>query len=125
MKKTGSFQPLTITLCSIGILLLLGVMSVFAQTADSSAAALEKAPPKTDWRDGGLIELDAVQIEGEIAQPNVAITVARQLPQFESIALQPTLLQGLSSIGATNDIFAVPEAQAINDWRSIIEQPRE
>jgi len=96
--------------------------------------AVCQAPPDTtekqpeylpSWGEGELIELDEVQIEGEIVQPNVIITVSRQEPQFKEIALEHTPAEGLGVFDVT-----LPEAESfravkLRDWSEILARPRQ
>lgn len=90
--------------------------------ADSSSA-LRQGP--TGGGDAGeIIELDVVQIEGEIAQPNVTITVARQEPQFKQITLERTLAEGLGNLDISAQGEESLKAAKIHDWSDILERPR-
>ncbi|MBU0517917.1 hypothetical protein KJ564_03140 [bacterium] len=91
-------------------------------TQDTTQAQRDYTP---SWGEGELIELDAVQIEGEIVQPNVIITVSRQEPQFKEIALERTPAEGLGVFDVT-----LPEAESframkLRDWSEILARPRQ
>ncbi len=75
--------------------------------------------------EGELIELEEVQIEGEIAQPNVTITVARQEPQFREISLERTPAEGLTDLDLTAAEMEALEAMKIEDWIKILKRPRQ
>jgi len=92
-----------------------------------SQAPTEQAPtaeaPAED--EGELIELEEVQIEGEIAQPNVIITVARQEPQFREISLERTPAEGLTNLDLTAGGMEALEAMKIEDWIKMLKRPRQ
>lgn len=102
----------------IGIFLFGG--SARAQSETDSLAAEQKSRPSLD--EGELIELEAVEIEGEIALPQVAITVARQEPLFREISLRRTPPQGLTDLGIELQTL---EAAKIVNWSEILERPRQ
>jgi hypothetical protein len=107
-------------------LLLLGVTGLPAcgqEAADTAATA--PVQPQPSWSAGEVIELDAVQIEGEIAQPNVTITVARQEPLFRELTLERTPAQGLMDLEITAPDETAIEAAKIQDWSEMLERPRQ
>jgi len=104
---------------AVGLLLLLLI-----QAAALTAPALSQEAV-TEEEEGELIELEAVQIHGEIAQPNVAITVARAQPQFREITLERTLVEGLTDLDFTKLVTETPEAARIEDWTELLERIRE
>ncbi len=95
-----------------------------AQT--TSAQPVATPPPAYNSRDEGeLIELEEVQIHGEIAQPNVAITVARQEPMFREIALERTPAEGLTNVDLSGLSMQTPPIVRMRDWREILQRPRQ
>jgi len=109
--------------------------AVNPSAADSMKASGEPSPPASArplWRtrtspeEGELIELDDVQIHGEIAQPNVAITISRAEPQFRQITLEHVESAGLPDLdlsGLRGGV--VPPAQRIRNWKEILNRPRQ
>ena len=93
--------------------------SARAQSAADSLATEQESRPSRD--EGELIELEAVEIEGEIALPHVAITVSRQEPLFREISLRRTPPQGLTDLGIELQTL---EAAKIVNWSEILERPR-
>ncbi|HEX7344767.1 MAG TPA: hypothetical protein VF398_10900 [bacterium] len=97
------------------------------------AAAQPQASARPLWRthtsqdEGTLIELDDVQIHGEIAQPNVAITVSRAEPLFRKIALEHVAAAGMTDL----DLFRLggrgnlPPAERIKNWKEMLNRPRQ
>jgi hypothetical protein len=92
-------------------------------TIDRSRPARAQAPRPGD--EGELIELEEVQIHGEIALPNVTITVSRQEPQFKRITLERTPAEGLNDLDLSGLRDGLPPAPRINDWKIIINRPRQ
>ena len=109
--------------------LLLLVATVSAPTAcaqDSGAVAPTLAPRPVPTRDeGDLIELDDVQIHGEIAQPNVAITISRAEPQFRKITLEHVASEGLTDLDLSGLRGSIPPAERIRNWKEILNRPRQ
>ena len=104
---------------------LLGADSVKASPAPAPTASAR--PP---WRvrtseEGELIELDDVQIHGEIAQPNVAITVSRAEPLFRKITLEHVSPEGLTDLDLSELRGPIPPAQRIKNWKEILNRPRQ
>lgn len=114
---------ITVCRCAFGLMLVLCpvILPLQAQEAADSLAAKEQAE---DWGDAEVIELEAVQIEGEIAQPNVAITVARQEPLFKEITLERTPSESLIDLDITLQGIEVLRVVKIEDWKEILEKPR-
>jgi hypothetical protein len=73
---------------------------------------------------GELIELEEVQIHGEIALPNVAITVARAEPQFREITLEHTPAEGLSDLDLSGLRDGTPPPDKIRNWKEMVKRPR-
>ena len=129
------------------ILVLGGIFAawpVLAQNAASPSAAdsVKAAGPSADgspppasarplWRthtsaeEGELIELDDVQIHGEIAQPNVAITISRAEPQFRKLTLEHIESEGLTDLDLSGLRGAIPPAERIRNWKEILNRPRQ
>lgn len=107
------------------LLMMLAPMSILdAQTTQTQPAPAP--PPVYNSRDEGeLIELEEVQIHGEIAQPNVAITVARQEPMFREIALERTPAEGLTNVDLSGINTKTPPIVKMRDWREILKRPRQ
>ncbi|TKJ42202.1 hypothetical protein CEE37_00560 [candidate division LCP-89 bacterium B3_LCP] len=102
----------------------------FAQEAVDNQEVTEPVPLEDsadywDWEEGELIELDAVQIEGEIAQPNVTITVSRQEPMFRQIGLERTPVEGLIDLDIREQGIKALEVVRIENWGEILDRPRE
>ncbi len=108
---------------SVVLLLLLLSMPTLAQEAEEIEDAAPVSP-QPSWSEGELIELDAVQIEGEIAQPNVTITVSRQEPIFREIALERTPPEALTDIDLTAQEDKILKAAKIVNWSEMLERPR-
>ena len=104
--------------------LLFGIATTFAQTP----APINSDPGKDEVKnqdDGALIELDEVEIIGEIAQPNVNFAVARQESELKDIMLHPTLTEGLTGADILNEFFVIPDAAKIEDWAELLNRPRD
>jgi hypothetical protein len=96
------------------------------QTQPAPSPPRSSPPPAYNSRDEGeLIELEEVQIHGEIAQPNVAITVARQEPMFREIALERTPAEGLTNVDLSGLSMKTPPIVKMRDWREMLERPRQ
>ncbi len=108
------------------ILLIISVWHVPAWAQEATETGTnEPAVPQPSRAECELIELDAVQIEGEIAQPNVTITVARQNPIFRKIALEPTSPQGLTDFDFTAEDEELLKAARIVNWSEMLVRPRQ
>lgn len=103
--------------------------------ADSLQSPGDPVRPPTSarplWRthtsqdEGTLIELDDVQIHGEIAQPNVAITVSRAEPLFRKIALEHVASAGLTDLDLSGLRGNLPPAERIKNWKEMLNRPRQ
>ncbi len=87
------------------------------------AQKVVKSPANAD--EGELIELEEIQIHGEIAQPNVAITVSRAEPQFREIALERTPAEGMNDLDLSGLRTSIPPAARITDWNEMLQRPRQ
>jgi len=74
--------------------------------------------------EGELIELEEVQIHGEMQEPNVAITVARAKPQFREVALERTVSEGLNDLDLSGLKEGTPPPEKIRDWKELVKRPR-
>jgi hypothetical protein len=103
------------------------------QTPPPSSPAPENArqghprsPSPYDSRDEGeLIQLEDVQIHGEIAQPNVLITVSRAQPQFRELTLEHTGSEGMSGFDLSGLKNSIPPAQRLKNWKEMLNKPRQ
>ena len=99
------------------------------QTPPASSPAPENARhgrPVYDSRDEGeLIQLEDVQIHGEIAQPNVLITVSRAQPQFRELALEHTGSEGMSGFDLSGLKNSIPPAERLKNWKEMLNKPRQ
>jgi len=97
--------------------------------ASPPAGPVSARPPwrtRTSPDEGELIELDDVQIHGEIAQPNVAITISRAEPQFRKITLEHVGSDGLTDLDLSGlRGGSVLPAQRIKNWKEILNRPRQ
>lgn len=126
MFHQDSFMDSTRVPLLIVILLLLvalfSIPSKSQEAADTSATVKANQP---SWGEGELIELESVRIEGEIAQPNVVITVARQEPVFREITLEWTPAEELTDFGITPQSLDAFKAIKIKDWSEMLNKPRQ
>jgi hypothetical protein len=113
----------------------LAVCLVLAAPSMAQTKAKKNVPTKADSTkeavksrisqgEGELIELEDVQIKGEIAQPNVAITVARAEPQFREITLEHTPAEGLSDLDLSGLRDGTPPPEKIRNWKEMVKRPR-
>ena len=123
--NTPNYIETGVKLIAVALLVLCmtGVPAWGQATADTVTAT--QVQPQPSWSAGEVIELDAVQIEGEIAQPNVTITVARQEPLFRELALERTPAQGLMDLEMTTPDEAAIRAAKIEDWSEMLDRPRQ
>jgi len=85
-----------------------------------------KPPQSSSARDEGeLIELEEVQIHGEIAQPNVAITVARAEPMFREITLEHTAAEGITDLDFSGLRTQIPPVARLKNWEEILKRSRQ
>lgn len=101
-----------------------------APTPPPSTPTVKPAPARPagtpSARDEGkLIELEDMLIKGEIAQPNVAITVSRADPQFREITLQHTPTEGLNDLDLSGLRTQIPPAARIHNWDELLKRPRQ
>ncbi|RJP75411.1 MAG: hypothetical protein C4524_11880 [Candidatus Zixiibacteriota bacterium] len=116
----------------VGLILLLAQV-VPAQTPSPavSAAAEEVTSPAaaravpSAGGEGELIELEAVEIHGEIAQPNVAITVSRAEPQFREIDLERTPAETMTDLDLTAPADGATPVARIREWEEMLKKPRQ
>lgn len=109
---------------AFGLMIVLNLVTLplhAQEAADSSAVKKQQE----DWGDAEVIELEAVQIEGEIAQPNVAITVSRQEPLFKEITLEKTPSESLIDFDIILRGIGTLKPVKIEDWKEILERTRE
>ncbi|MCX6641316.1 MAG: hypothetical protein NTW14_12705 [bacterium] len=114
-------------LCFV-MLLLVGCMAVISSaqaqgTSDTTTTRRQIRAP--NWDEGVLIDLGEVQIEGEIAQPNVVISHARQKPQFRELSLKRTPTEGLTNLDITAQDAKSLAAARIKNWTEILDRPRD
>lgn len=116
---------------TMGLLLCLSFIALYPvsqafcqeKPAATATAKAKRASPNVE-DEGELIELEAVEIQGEIAQPNVAITVSRAEPLFRELTLERTTAEGLNDLDLAEQILA-PQAARISDWMELLEKPRQ
>jgi hypothetical protein len=120
-KQRGKFLRLGV-LAAAGLALCLYGSGVQAQTAKTDSA--RTVPSQVARGEGELIELEAVQIHGEIAQPNVAITVARAKPLFREITLERTPAEALSELELSGLKEGTPPPDRIRHWKELVNRRR-
>jgi hypothetical protein len=91
---------------------------------DTGGVKSQGSPAGASRDEGELIELEEVQIHGEIAQPNVAITVSRAEPLFREITLERTPSEAMSDIDLSGLREGMPGPEKINDWKELVNRPR-
>ncbi len=106
-------------------LLLFFSNSLVAAQEQANATNQQTAQEDPSWSEGELIELESIQIEGEIAQPNVTITVARQEPLFRELALERTPPEELTDPYFTTEESGLPTPAKIVNWSEMLERPRQ
>jgi hypothetical protein len=102
----------------------LAQQTVPTESDSTRAIKSQVATPPESGGPGELIELEDVQIKGEIAQPNVAITVARAEPQFRKITLEHTPAEGLSDLDLSGLRDGTPRPDKIRNWKEMVKRPR-
>jgi hypothetical protein len=95
--------------------------SKVSSPADSTKNAI---PSRISQGEGELIQLEDVQIKGEIAQPNVAITVSRAEPRFKEITLEHTAAEGLSDLDLSGLREGTPPPDKIRNWKEMVKRAR-
>ncbi len=113
------------TLIIIGLLLaaLFSAPSKGQEAADTTG--IGEATASADWGEGEIIELSEVRIEGEIALPNVTITISRREPVFREITLERTPAEELTDFGfraGDQDAF---RAIKVENWSEMLDKPRQ
>lgn len=122
-KHTSWSKKISGWLVAIVSLLLIQVPVVFGQAAADTTAVEQRSVSTAD--EGELIELESVQIEGEIAQPHVSITVSRQEPRFREISLRRTPADGVLGMEYTEESILTSEATKIKNLSQMLNRPRQ
>jgi hypothetical protein len=93
------------------------------EPADTTGTPAESSV--TDWGEGEIIELSEIRIEGEIALPNVVITVSRREPGFREITLERTPAEELTDFGFRAEDLDALKAIKVENWSEMLDKPRQ
>jgi hypothetical protein len=105
-----------------------GMTESDGRTASGTSARARPAPSSrsASWGDEGeLIQLEDMLIKGEIAQPNVAITVSRAEPIFREMDLEPNGGEGMGNLDLSGLKGNVPPLERMAGWREMLKRPRQ
>jgi hypothetical protein len=118
---------LSLVILPAGCLILTASSLAQTQTKKSVPAKADSTrtiKSQVSREEGELIQLEDVQIKGEIAQPNVAITVARAEPKFREITLEHTPAEGLNDLDLSGLRDGTPPPDKIRNWKEMVKRPR-